>query len=73
MMNTISTQTAYKLMFSSYSEIVGINDLCKMLNIGRTKAYQLVNNGVLKRIPCSREIKIAKVTVIDFVLQSTQE
>ena len=73
MANTIPTQTAYKLIFSSYPEIIGISDLCKMLNIGKTKAYQLVSEGTIKRIPCNREINIAKVTVIEYVLQNTQE
>lgn len=73
MANTISVQTAYRVMFNSYPEIVGIGDLCKMLNIGKTKAYQLVGDGTLKRIPCGREIKLAKVTVIDYVLQIAQE
>ncbi|MDE7365328.1 MAG: helix-turn-helix domain-containing protein [Ruminococcus sp.] len=72
MSNTISMNMAYNLMFKSYPEVVGIDDICKMLNIGRNKAYQLVNSGILKRIPCSREIKIAKITVINYVLQSTQ-
>lgn len=72
MSNTISMNMAYNLMFKSYLEVVGIDDICKMLNIGRNKAYQLVNSGILKRIPCSREIKVAKITVINYVLQSTQ-
>ena len=72
MSDKISVNTAYSLMFSNYPEIVGINDICKMLNIGRTKAYQLVKSGVLKQIPCGRAIKVAKITVIDYVLQSAQ-
>ena len=72
MSDTISVNTAYSMMFRNYPEIVGITDICKMLNIGINKAYQLVNSGVLKRIPCSREIKVAKITVINYVLQSAQ-
>lgn len=72
MSNTISVNTAYSLMFKSYPEVVGIVDICKMLNIGKNKAYQLVNSGILKRIPCSREIRVAKITVINYVLQSAQ-
>ena len=72
MSDTISVNTAYSLMFKSYPEVVGISDICKMLNIGRNKAYQLVNSGILKRIPCSREIRVAKITVINYVLQSAQ-
>ncbi|MDE6679162.1 MAG: helix-turn-helix domain-containing protein [Ruminococcus sp.] len=72
MSDEISINTAYSLMFRNYPEVVGITDICKMLNIGRNKAYQLVKNGFLKQIPCSREIKVAKITVINYVLQSAQ-
>ncbi len=72
MSDKISVNTAYRLMFRSYPEVVGIGDICKMLNIGRNKAYQLVNSGILKRIPCSREIKVAKIIIINYVLQSAQ-
>ncbi len=72
MSNTISVNTAYSLMFKGYPAVVGIADLRKMLNIGKSKAYQLVNSGILKRIPCSREIRVAKITVINYVLQSAQ-
>lgn len=73
MANTISAKTAYLVMFRAYPEIVGIKEICSMLNISKTKAYQLVSDGTLQRIPCGREIKVAKVTVINYVLQGVQE
>lgn len=45
---------ACKSMFTEYPDVVGIKEVCKMLGIGRDKAYQLVNTGELMKIPCSR-------------------
>ncbi len=32
-------------MFSQYSDIVTIDELCEMLRIGKNKAYQLLRSG----------------------------
>lgn len=72
-MDTLTAEEAYRVMYDGYPEILGVNDICKMLDIGRRRAYQLINSGKIKRIPCGRNIKVAKVAVIYYVLQSTQE
>lgn len=56
-----------------YPEILEVKDLCEILGYGKKKIYQLVKEGQLKKIPCGRTIKVAKVTVIDFVLQCAQK
>lgn len=56
-----------------YPDIVGVQEICKMLGIGETKAYRMINDGTLRRIPCSRTHKVAKITVIDYVLQCAQK
>ncbi len=60
---------ACKTMFTEYPDVVGIKEICGMLGIGRDKAYQLVNKGELIKIPCSRSIKVPKVSVIEYVLR----
>ena len=67
-----SSKNAYRTMFKQYPDVVDVKQVCKMLNLSRTKVYGLIKNGEIKRIPCGRIIKVAKVTVIDFVLQSAQ-
>ena len=67
-----SSNNAYRTMFKQYPDVVDVKQVCKMLNLSRTKVYELIKNGEIKRIPCGRIIKVAKVTVIDFVLQSAQ-
>ena len=69
----ISSITVYKTMFEEYPDIVGVQEICKMLGIGETKAYRMINDGTLRRIPCSRTHKVAKITVIDYVLQCAQK
>lgn len=67
-----SSKNAYRAMFKQYPDVVDVKQVCEMLNLSRTKVYELIKNGEIKRIPCGRIIKVAKVTVIDFVLQSAQ-
>ncbi len=59
-------------MFKQYPDVVNVEQVCEMLKLSRTKVYELIRNGDIRRIPCGRVIKVAKVTVIDFVLQSAQ-
>ena len=63
------TARAYKTLFREYPDVVSIKDVASMLNIGIKKAYSLVNDGTLKSIPCGKTIKVAKITVINYVLQ----
>ena len=46
---------------------------CEILGYGKKKVYQLIKEGQLKKIPCGRTIKVAKATIIDFVLQCAQK
>lgn len=35
-------------MFAEFADVVDIKGLCKMLNIGKNKAYELLNLGKIK-------------------------
>lgn len=72
-MDSISLEVVYKNMYSEYPEILEVKDLCEILGYGKKKIYQLDKEGQLKKIPCGRTIKVAKATVIDFVLQCAQK
>ncbi len=67
-----TSKNAYRTMFKQYPDVVNVEQVCEMLKLSRTKVYELIRNGDIRRIPCGRVIKVAKVTVIDFVLQSAQ-
>ena len=68
----LSSETAYEPMFSDYPEIVTVKDISKMLGLHPNKVYELIKEGVLPKIPCCRYIKVAKIYVIKYVLQSAQ-
>lgn len=66
------SDTAYNTMFSDYPDILTVKDITKMLGVHPNTVYDLVKDGVLPKIPCCRHIKVAKIYVIKYVLQSAQ-
>lgn len=55
-------------MFQEYPDIVTVDDLQKMLRIGRNTAYGLIKDGAIKTVRVSpRKVIIPKKSVIDFV------
>ena len=55
-------------MFEEYSDVVGVSELCDMLNIGKNTAYRLLKTGEIISLRIGRCIKIPKKYVIDFCL-----
>lgn len=54
-------------MLESYLDVLDVNDMCSILNIGRKTAYQLLNTG---EIPCrriGRIYRIRKDAVIEYL------
>ena len=47
-------------MFNEYNDVVKINDLIKMLGIGRNTAYKLVNTQAIPNIRIGRKHYITK-------------
>lgn len=54
-------------MFEKYKDVVNIIELCEMLDIGRNKAYELVNTGLIKSIRIGKIHKIPKQSVINYI------
>lgn len=61
-------ETLYDKMFTDYPDVVGVPDLMKMLSVGRHSAYQLVRDGTLQSFKVGRNIKIPKLSIIEFLL-----
>ncbi len=57
----------YRNIFSDYPDVVDINDLTHMLNIGKNKAYELVNSNTIQSIKIGRKHIIPKFRVIEFL------
>lgn len=54
-------------MFDTFPDIMSVQDLMKALNIGRNKAYYLINNNQIRHIRMGKTIKIPKVCLIEYV------
>ncbi len=57
----------YRDVFSDYPDVVDVNDLTHMLNIGKNKAYELVNSNTIQSIKIGRKHIIPKFRVIEFL------
>lgn len=56
-------------MLESYNEVLDIKDICKVLRIGRTKAYQLLNKGEIPYRRIGRDYRVRKESVIEYLEQ----
>lgn len=57
----------YQMMFTSYPDLVNINQLKEMLGIGITLAYRLVRNNTIQSLKVVRQYKIPKRSVIAYL------
>ncbi|MBJ6361838.1 helix-turn-helix domain-containing protein [Paenibacillus sp. GCM10012307] len=58
-------------MFSDYSDIVSVNELMEMLDIGRSKALELLQTGQIKSLKM-KGYRIPKAAVKDYILSKTK-
>lgn len=70
MVRNISLIQAYEIMFTDYPDVVNVKELSKMLGICSRKAYDLIGNGSIPTIPCSKSYKIAKLDIIEYLLKA---
>lgn len=54
-------------MFESYSEIIKIEELCRMLKISKNTAYELIRSGQVPARRIGRIYRIRKIDVINFM------
>ena len=57
----------YNDLFREYNDVVDIDDLQKMLKIGRSTAYEIVKNGRIKTVKIGKRYIIPKQSVIEFL------
>lgn len=55
------------VMFAEYGDIVSVDDIMKMLHIGRSAVYSLLQNGVIRTVRVGRKYIIPKQSVTDFI------
>ncbi len=54
-------------LYCKYNDVVDIDDLQKMLKIGRSSAYEIVKNGRIKTVKIGKRYIIPKQSVIEFL------
>lgn len=56
-------------MLESYPDVLVVSDICKVLHIGRTKAYELVRTGQIRSVRIGSSIRIPKTLLLDYICQ----
>lgn len=59
---------SYAFMFTSYPDVVNVEQLQEMLGIGVTLAYRLVREQKIRAFKVGREYKIPKANVISYLM-----
>lgn len=61
-MNTLDT-----MMFSEYDDVVTVDDVMKMLHLGKNNVYKLLRDNSIKSVKVGKRFIIPKRSVINFV------
>ena len=56
-------------MQTDYIDLITIDELCDLLMIGRTTAYNLLRSGELKAFKLGKVWKISKASVEEYIRQ----
>lgn len=65
--NVINSPVAIT-MFKDYPDLLTVDDIQEILNIGRTLAYKLLKDNTIKSNKIGRSYKVAKIHLIQYVL-----
>lgn len=55
------------MLFERYPDIVSVNDIMKMLKIGKSSAYTLLKNNEIRHVRVGKKYIIPKDAVVGFV------
>lgn len=53
-------------IFKEYDDVVTVDDVMKMLHIGRNNVYKLLNDNSIKTVKVGKRFIIPKRSVIEF-------
>lgn len=56
-------------MFSEYSDVLSVGDVCEILFIGKNRVYELLNAGLLKGFRLGRTWRIPKKNLETYIIQ----
>jgi excisionase family DNA binding protein len=63
----LKNTTEIKMIFSEYEDIVSVDDVMKMLHIGRSNVYKLLREKEIKSIRIGVKYIIPKRSIIEFL------
>ena len=67
-----SNDDVYHTMFAEYPDIVGADQLIEMLDLNYRTVCKFVREGKITRMKKKKKIRVAKIEVINYVLQRAQ-
>lgn len=56
-------------MFNDYDDILTVEELLEILQIGRNTAYYLLGTGQIKSVRIGKKYRIPREFVIEYILQ----
>ncbi|MED2844419.1 helix-turn-helix domain-containing protein [Bacillus toyonensis] len=59
-------------MFDAYDDVVPIEDRMEMLDIGRNKAYELLQSRQIKSFKVGKSYRIPKICIQNYVFAKVQ-
>ena len=64
----MESQTAYKLLFAEYPDVVNVEQMCEMLGgICDETAYRLLKSGKIKSFIVGRRYRIPKLNILEYL------
>jgi len=54
-------------MFNNFPDIVNVQQVSEMLNIGRSSVYTLLQNKQIRHVKIGRKYLIPKLAIVDFL------
>ena len=54
-------------LFREYNDVVTIEDIMKMLHLGRTTVYELLKSGVIYSVKIGKKYIVPKQSIINFI------
>lgn len=58
--------------FESMPLVLGVNDICDTLAIGRNKGYELIKTGQIQAIRIGKHFRISRDEFIKFIREGVQ-
>ena len=58
------------VMLEKYPDVLTPDDVIEILNIGRNKVYEMLNNGTIKSIRIGRKHRIPQKILIEYLENS---